>query len=100
VLATSKQYLKYFASHAMDITGETSLNTPGYLNLSIRQPYGVCGGIIPWNAPLLMLVTKIGPALAAGNTMVLKSSEKSPFASIVFASFARLSLSLKVFSTS
>ncbi|KAJ6065933.1 aldehyde dehydrogenase [Penicillium canescens] len=77
------------ACHAMDITGETSLNTPGYLNLSVRQPYGVCGGIIPWNAPLLMLVTKIGPALAAGNTMVLKSSEKSPFASIVFASLCQ-----------
>ncbi|CAG8894263.1 unnamed protein product [Penicillium egyptiacum] len=89
VLATSKQYLKYFGSHAMDITGETSLNTPGYLNMSIRQPYGVCGGIIPWNAPLLMLITKIGPALAAGNTMVLKSSEKSPFASIVFASLCQ-----------
>lgn len=89
VLETSKQYLKYFANHATDVIGETSLNTPGFLNLSIRQPFGVCGGIIPWNAPLLMLVTKIGPALAAGNTMVLKSSEKSPFASIVLASLCQ-----------
>ncbi|KAH7231230.1 aldehyde dehydrogenase [Fusarium redolens] len=83
VVQLAKRYLRYFGTHAIDITGETSLNTTGYINLSIRQPYGVCGGIIPWNAPLFMIVTKLGPALAAGNTMVVKSSEKSPFASIV-----------------
>ncbi|KAH7142310.1 aldehyde dehydrogenase [Fusarium sp. MPI-SDFR-AT-0072] len=83
VIQLAKRYLRYFGTHAIDITGETSLNTTGYINLSIRQPYGVCGGIIPWNAPLFMIVTKLGPALAAGNTMVVKSSEKSPFASIV-----------------
>ncbi|KAL5592800.1 hypothetical protein FOBRF1_013108 [Fusarium oxysporum] len=83
VIQLAKRYLRYFGTHAIDITGETSLNTTGYINLSIRQPYGVCGGIIPWNAPLFMIVTKLGPALAAGNTMVVKSSEKSPFSSIV-----------------
>ncbi|KAH7110944.1 aldehyde dehydrogenase [Dactylonectria macrodidyma] len=85
VLGMVTRYLRYFASHAIDVIGETSLNTPGYLNLSIRQPYGVCGGIIPWNAPLFMVATKIGPALAAGNTMVLKSSEKAPLSSIAIA---------------
>ncbi|EXA32074.1 hypothetical protein FOVG_16650 [Fusarium oxysporum f. sp. pisi HDV247] len=46
-------------------------------------------GIIPWNAPLFMLVSKVGPALAAGNTMVLKSSEKSPLSAIFFASLCQ-----------
>lgn len=53
--------------------------------MTIRQPYGVTGAIIPWNTPTLMLGMKIGPALAAGNTMVLKSSEKSPLSSLVVA---------------
>ena len=58
--------------------GHTSLNTPGFLNMSLRQPFGVVGIIIPWNAPLVFFSKKVGPALAAGNTVVLKSSEKAP----------------------
>ncbi|KAJ3534992.1 hypothetical protein NM208_g7317 [Fusarium decemcellulare] len=89
ILGLVASYLKYYANKAIDLAGETSLNTPEYLNLSIRQPYGVCAGIIPWNAPLLMLVNKVGPALASGNTIVLKSSEKSPLSSIAFATFCQ-----------
>ena len=69
----------------MDIQGDTSLNTPGMVNLSFRQPYGVCGAIIPWNIPLAMLAIKAAPALLAGNTLVLKSSEKSPLSALLFA---------------
>ncbi|KAH6971976.1 aldehyde dehydrogenase [Ilyonectria destructans] len=85
-IGMAKRYLRYYANKAIDVTGETSLNTPEYINISVRQPYGVCGGIVPWNAPLFMVVNKVGPALAAGNTMVLKSSEKSPLPAILFAS--------------
>lgn len=53
--------------------------------MTIRQPFGAVGAIIPWNTPVLMLGMKIGPALAAGNTMVLKSSEKSPLSCLVVA---------------
>lgn len=50
---------------------------------------GVCGQIIPWNFPLLMLSWKIGPALATGNTIVLKSAEQTPLSALVFAQFIK-----------
>jgi aldehyde dehydrogenase (NAD+) len=53
------------------------------MNITLRQPFGVCGAIIPWNVPLLMLINKVGPALVTGNCLVLKSSEKSPLSSLV-----------------
>lgn len=77
--------MRYMAGKAYDVQGETSLNTPGMLAMSFRQPYGVTGAIIPWNLAFIMLVLKITPALAAGNTMVLKSSEKSPLSMNVCA---------------
>ncbi|KAK4495865.1 hypothetical protein PRZ48_013133 [Zasmidium cellare] len=70
---------------ARDVFGETSLSTPGKLALSIRQPFGVCAAIIPWNGPLMMLINKVGAALVAGNTLVLKSSEKAPFTALIVA---------------
>ena len=56
---------------------------PGYL------PVGVCGQIIPWNFPLLMLAWKIAPALAAGNTVVLKPAEFTPLTALAFAEICR-----------
>ena len=56
---------------------------PGY------QPVGVCGQIIPWNFPLLMLAWKIAPALAAGNTVVLKPAEYTPLTALAFAEICR-----------
>lgn len=79
------EVLRYFANRALDIQGETSLNDPSMFGMTIRQPFGVVAAIIPWNTPILMLSMKIGPALAAGNTMVLKSSEKSPLSCLVVA---------------
>lgn len=61
--------------------GHTSLNTPGFLNMSLRQPFGVVGIVIPWNAPLVFFAKKVAPAVAAGNAVVLKSSEKAPLTS-------------------
>ena len=75
--------LRVFAGKALDLSGETSLNTPGMVNMTFRQPYGVTGAIIPWNGPMVMLAMKIGPALITGNTMVLKSSEKAPLSILV-----------------
>ncbi|KFG81913.1 aldehyde dehydrogenase [Metarhizium anisopliae] len=77
--------IRFFASKALDITGESSLNSAGFLNVSLRQPYGVCAAITPWNAPLMMLAYKVSAALITGNTLVLKSSEKSPLSSLVAA---------------
>lgn len=50
-----------------------------------RHPHGVCGQIIPWNFPLLMLAWKVAPALAAGNTVVLKPAEYTPLTALLFA---------------
>ncbi|EPE36534.1 ALDH-like protein [Glarea lozoyensis ATCC 20868] len=73
-------HFNYFGEAAY-AQGHTSLNTPGFLNMSLRQPFGVVGIIIPWNAPLVFFSKKVAPAVAAGNTVVLKSSEKAPLTS-------------------
>ncbi|OJI96133.1 hypothetical protein ASPVEDRAFT_119858 [Aspergillus versicolor CBS 583.65] len=72
-----------------DIAGVTSLATDTHLNLTLKQPYGVTAAIIPWNVSLIMMCMKIGPSLIAGNTLVLKSSEKSPLTSLLFARLAK-----------
>lgn len=77
--------LRYFAGKTLDVQGDTSLNTPGMMTLTLRQPYGVCGAIIPWNIPVLALIMKFAPAMATGNTLVLKTSEKSPLSALYFA---------------
>ncbi|KAF1994739.1 aldehyde dehydrogenase [Amniculicola lignicola CBS 123094] len=73
-------HFNYFAEAAYP-QGHTSLNTPGFLNMSLRQPFGVVAIIIPWNAPLVFFSKKVAPAVAAGNCVVLKSSEKAPLTS-------------------
>lgn len=67
-----------FAGAGYTAKGVSSLNTPGFVNMSLRQPYGVVAAIIPWNVPLVAFSGKVAPALIAGNTVVLKSSEKAP----------------------
>jgi aldehyde dehydrogenase (NAD+) len=69
---------EYFAGWATKIEGET-IPVPGAMfNYTLREPVGVCGQIIPWNFPLLMAAWKLAPALAAGNTVVLKPAEQTP----------------------
>lgn len=69
---------EYFAGFATKIEGET-IPVPGQMfNYTLREPIGVCGQIIPWNFPLLMAAWKLAPALAAGNTVVLKPAEQTP----------------------
>ena len=55
---------------------------PSMFNYTLREPMGVCGLIIPWNFPLMMAVTKIAPALACGNTMILKPAEQTPLTAV------------------
>ncbi len=52
------------------------------LALTTREPLGVVAAILPWNVPLVLMALKIGPALVAGNTVVVKASEEAPFATI------------------
>jgi len=77
--------LRYFAGRAWDIHGDSSLNTPGFVNVTFRQPFGVTAGITPWNVPVAMVLFKLAPALITGNTIVIKASEKAPLAPIIVA---------------
>lgn len=71
----------HYAEAWPHIQGTSSLNTPGHVTMTFRQPFGVVAAIIPWNVPLLFFAGKSAPALIAGNTVVLKTSEKAPLAS-------------------
>lgn len=66
------------ASMGFHVEGKSSLNTPGMICFTLKQPFGVVAGIIPWNVSLIMFAMKTAPALATGNCVIIKSSEKSP----------------------
>ncbi|KAG2030715.1 aldehyde dehydrogenase domain-containing protein [Suillus americanus] len=74
--------IRYYAGWADKITGQVQETTEDKLTYSRHEPIGVVGQIIPWNFPLLMMTWKIGPALACGNTVVLKPSEFTPLTAI------------------
>ena len=76
---------EYFAGWATKIEGETIPVHGQMFNYTLREPVGVCGQIIPWNFPLLMAAWKLAPALAAGNTIVLKPAEQTPVGAMELA---------------
>lgn len=81
--------LRYYGGWADKIEGKVVDTTPDTFNYVKKEPIGVCGQIIPWNFPLLMWSWKIGPAIAAGNTVVLKSAEQTPLSALVAASLVK-----------
>ncbi|KAK5135099.1 hypothetical protein LTR08_005624 [Meristemomyces frigidus] len=81
--------LKYYAGYADKIHGQVIDTTPAKLAYTIREPIGVCGQIIPWNYPLAMAAWKLGPALACGNTIVMKAAEQTPLSILVFANLIK-----------
>ena len=81
--------LRYFAGAARILEGRaTGEYMRGYTSMIRREPVGVVGSIAPWNYPLMMAIWKIGPALAAGNTVVLKPSEWTPLTALRLAELA------------
>ncbi len=74
--------LRYYAGWADKIEGRTIPVRGNFLCYTLRQPVGVVGQIIPWNFPLLMLAWKWGPALACGNTVVMKCAEQTPLSAM------------------
>lgn len=70
----------FFGGLGSELKGETIPFRPDMLTMTVREPLGVVGAIIPWNVPMLLMALKIAPALVAGNTVVVKSAEESPFA--------------------
>jgi aldehyde dehydrogenase (NAD+) len=79
------RYFEYFAGMCQNVLGETMPQTGPFFTYTRREPIGVVGAIIPWNSPLLMLSWKVCPALAGGNTIVLKPAEDTPVSALLFA---------------
>ncbi|MGA8149956.1 MAG: aldehyde dehydrogenase family protein [Terriglobales bacterium] len=80
--------LRYFAGLATKIQGETVNTVETAFTYTLREPVGVVGLIIPWNFPLLLASYKVGPALACGNTVVLKPAEQTPLSTLRFGELA------------
>jgi len=87
-VAASVRCLDWTAEAVDKVYGEVAPTGPDELGLITREPLGVVGAIVPWNFPLLMACWKIAPALATGNSVVLKPSEKSPLSAIRLAALA------------
>lgn len=80
---------RYYAGWADKIHGQTISTTSQKLAYTLRQPVGVCGQIIPWNYPLAMAAWKLGPALACGNTVVIKAAEQTPLSILYLANLIK-----------
>ncbi|WP_136067029.1 aldehyde dehydrogenase [Modicisalibacter radicis] len=81
--------IRYNAETIDKLYGEVAPTGEESLGLVLREPLGVVASIVPWNFPLMMTAWKIGPALAAGNSVILKPSEKSPLSALRLAQLAR-----------
>jgi aldehyde dehydrogenase (NAD+) len=84
-VANAAGCIRYYAGWADKIHGQTIDINPETLTYTRHEPIGVCGQIIPWNFPLLMWSWKIGPAVATGNTVVLKTAEQTPLSALYAA---------------
>jgi len=78
--------IRYYAGWADKLHGQTIETNPLKFAYTLKQPVGVCAQIIPWNYPLAMAAWKLGPALACGNTIVLKPAEQTPLSILYLAS--------------
>jgi aldehyde dehydrogenase (NAD+) len=81
--------LDYYAGAANKWFGETIPGPAGYFVYTRREPLGVCGLIVPWNFPLAIAVWKVGPALAGGNTIVLKPASETPLTALMLGALAQ-----------
>jgi aldehyde dehydrogenase (NAD+) len=81
-IPAAAETFRYYAGWVNKIAGDTNPTDPAFFNFTLREPVGVCGQIIPWNFPLLMAAWKLAPALACGNTSVLKPAEQTPLTAL------------------
>ena len=78
-------FFQYYAGLADKVSGETlPIDKPDMMTITLREPLGVVAAVVPWNSQLFLVAVKIGPALAAGNTVVLKASEHASAALLEF----------------
>lgn len=71
---------EFFGGLGSELKGESVPFAPNVLSVTVREPLGVVGAIIPWNVPMLLMALKVAPALVAGNSVVVKSAEEAPLA--------------------
>jgi aldehyde dehydrogenase (NAD+) len=79
---------QYFAGWADKIHGETIPVKGNYLTYTLREPIGVVAAIVPWNFPLLLTAWKVAPALACGNTVIIKPASQTPLTALALAEIA------------
>lgn len=84
----SAECIRFCAEYADKLGGDVAATRSDNLGMIVSEPYGVIGAITPWNFPLIMASWKLGPALAAGNAIVLKPSEMTPFSTVRIAELA------------
>ena len=83
-LDESYNVFQYYAGWSDKIYGKTIETSAAKLAYTLQEPLGVCGQIIPWNFPFMMLAWKVAPALACGNVVVLKPAEQTPLSAMYF----------------
>ncbi|KAL9102138.1 MAG: hypothetical protein Q9163_002669 [Psora crenata] len=88
-IAASASCLRYYGGWADKIEGKVIDTNSESFNYTKQEPIGVCGQIIPWNFPILMAAWKIGPAVACGNVVVLKSAEQTPLGALYVAKLVK-----------
>jgi betaine-aldehyde dehydrogenase len=86
---TAVDRMRFAAGLAYEIKGDTVPATPGNIHMTIRQPYGVVGRIIPFNHPIGFAASRIAPAIISGNTMVVKPSEQSPLSASILGEICK-----------
>jgi aldehyde dehydrogenase (NAD+) len=84
----SAECLQYYAGWADKVQGGTIPVKGHYLTYTLREPVGVVAAIVPWNFPLLLTTWKVGPALACGNTVIIKPATQTPLTALVLGELA------------
>lgn len=80
--------IRFFAEYCDKLEGQTTATGEGILSMVRPEPYGIVGAIVPWNFPMITAAWKFAPALAAGNAVVMKTSELTPFSLLALAAIA------------
>jgi aldehyde dehydrogenase (NAD+) len=88
-IPAAAECFQYFAGWADKIHGETIPVSGNYLTYTLREPVGVVAAIVPWNFPLLLTSWKVAPALACGNTVIIKPASQTPLTALALAEIAQ-----------
>jgi aldehyde dehydrogenase (NAD+) len=87
-IPAAAECFEYYGGWSDKVMGETIPVKGNYLNYTLREPLGVCAAIVPWNFPLLIAVWKVAPALACGNTIIVKPASQTPLTALALGEIA------------